>query len=79
MEKPATPEKVEKKDVGLEYINQASVQNVAGIEIPVLNAASIEIPDTKFGCSMIFVGSTRSGKTTLMNYLFKCIIYFTIF
>jgi hypothetical protein len=68
---PDTPEKVEKKDVGLEYINQASVQNVAGIQIPVLNSASIEIPDTKFGCSMIFVGSTRSGKTTLMNYLFK--------
>ena len=59
------------KQQGEEYINQANVQNVAGLQIPVLNCASIELPDNKFGCSMIFVGSTRSGKTTLLNYLFK--------
>ena len=53
------------------YMNESNIQNVAGVSLPVLNMASIELPDAKFGCSMIFVGSTRSGKTTLLNYLFK--------
>lgn len=53
------------------YIENAKVQNVCGIEIPVLNLGSLELPDPKFGCSFIVVGSTRSGKTTLLNYLFK--------
>ena len=53
------------------YMSQAVVQNVAGLTIPVLNCGSIELPDPKFGCSMLFCGSTRSGKTTLLNYLFK--------
>ena len=53
------------------YMTQSNVQNVAGIQLPVLNLQSLELPDCKFGCSMIFLGSTRSGKTTLLNYLFK--------
>ena len=53
------------------YMEQGVVQNVAGLTIPVLNVASIELPDAKFGCSFIIVGSTRSGKTTMLNYLFK--------
>jgi len=53
------------------YLEQGNVQNVAGITMPVLNVASIELPDPKFGCSFIIVGSTRSGKTTMLNYLFK--------
>jgi glutaredoxin-related protein len=53
------------------YLSQAVMQNVAGISLPILNCGSIELPDPKFGCSMIFCGSTRSGKTTLLNYLFK--------
>lgn len=28
-------------------------------------------PSDEFGCSMIFVGSTRSGKTTMLNYIFS--------
>ena len=54
-----------------EYITQGVVQNVSGIQIPVLNLASLELPDPKFGCSFIMCGSTRSGKTTLLNYLYK--------
>ena len=53
------------------YMTQSNLQNVAGINLPVLNLQSLELPDPKFGCSMIFVGSTRSGKTTLLNYIFK--------
>jgi len=53
------------------YMENAKVQNVCGLEIPVLNLGSLELPDPKFGCSFIVVGSTRSGKTTLLNYLFK--------
>ena len=54
-----------------EYITQGVMQNVGGIQIPVLNLASLELPDPKFGCSFIMCGSTRSGKTTLLNYLYK--------
>ena len=54
-----------------EYMQQSVVQNVAGLNIPVLNAGALELPDPKFGCSLLFLGSTRSGKTTLVNYFFK--------
>jgi hypothetical protein len=66
-------EKKGKKDENQtsDYIHQAVMQNVAGMNLPVLNAGSIELPDSKFGCSMIMCGSTRSGKTTLLNYFFK--------
>ena len=53
------------------YMSQGVVQNVAGIHIPVLNIGSLELPDPKFGCSFVLCGSTRSGKTTLLNYLYK--------
>ena len=53
------------------YIQEANIQNVAGITIPVLNIASIELPNPKFGVSFILCGSTRSGKTTILNYLYK--------
>jgi len=53
------------------YMSQGVVQNVNGISLPVLNIASIELPDPKFGVSVILVGSTRSGKTTILNYLYK--------
>lgn len=53
------------------YISQAVVQNVAGINIPVLNIGAIELPDPKFGVSFVLCGSTRSGKTTILNYLYK--------
>jgi hypothetical protein len=54
-----------------DYMRQAVIQNVAGIDIPVLNIGSIELPDDKFGCSFVLCGSTRSGKTTILNYLYK--------
>lgn len=54
-----------------EYMAQAVIQNVAGLSLPVLNAGALELPDPKFGCSLLFLGSTRSGKTTLVNYFFK--------
>jgi hypothetical protein len=39
---------------------------------PVQNINSVfETPNDKFGCSMMMLGSTRSGKTTLLNYIFK--------
>ena len=53
------------------YISQAIVQNVGGIQLPVLNIGSIELPDPKFGVSFVLCGSTRSGKTTILNYLYK--------
>jgi len=54
-----------------DYMKQAIIQNVAGVNIPVLNVGSIELPDPKFGCSFILCGTTRSGKTTMLNYLYK--------
>lgn len=56
---------------GNQYMKDSKMSNVCGLPIPVLNVASLEIPDQKNGCSFILVGSTRSGKTTLLNYLFK--------
>ena len=56
---------------GGNYISQAVTQNVAGIPLPVLNIGSIELPDPKFGVSFVLCGSTRSGKTTILNYLYK--------
>ena len=53
------------------YISQAVIQNVAGIKLPILNIGSIELPDPKFGVSFVLCGSTRSGKTTILNYLYK--------
>ena len=53
------------------YMSQAVPSVVNGFPIQVLNVASIELPDPKFGVSFILCGSTRSGKTTMLNYLFK--------
>ena len=54
-----------------DYMTQAVPSMVNGFAIPVLNAGSIELPDPKFGVSFILCGSTRSGKTTMLNYLYK--------
>jgi hypothetical protein len=31
----------------------------------------LRLPDRKFGCSMLFCGSTRSGKSTAIDYIYK--------
>jgi len=54
-----------------DYIREANIQRVGGVVIPVLNIASIELPNPKFGVSFVLCGSTRSGKTTILNYLYK--------
>lgn len=41
-----------------------------GREIPFKNINSLELPPDKFGCSIVMYGATRSGKTTLLNYLY---------
>jgi len=64
------PRKREVNQTG-SYMSQGVVQNIAGIHLPVLNIGSIELPDSKFGCSFVLCGSTRSGKTTILNYLYK--------
>ena len=38
--------------------------------IPLQNIDTLLFPDTKFGCSFLLLGSTRSGKSTLINYLY---------
>lgn len=35
------------------------------------NIDTLNLPDDSTGCSIVMIGSTRSGKTTLLNYLFK--------
>lgn len=44
-------------------------------QIPTQNIDTLQIPDPKFGMSIILIGSTRSGKSTLIDYLYKK--YFT--
>jgi len=38
--------------------------------IPLKNIEELHFPDDKFGVSFLLVGSTRSGKTTMLNYLY---------
>lgn len=42
-----------------------------GRELPLRDIRTLELPDDKFGCSIVLIGSTRSGKTTILNYLYK--------
>lgn len=37
--------------------------------IPLQNIDTLQFPDPKFGCSFLLLGSTRSGKSTLINYI----------
>ena len=53
------------------YMSESVASVVNGFPIKVLNVGSIELPDPKFGVSFILCGSTRSGKTTMLNYLYK--------
>jgi GTPase SAR1 family protein len=39
--------------------------------IPLMNIDELTVPDGKFGKSFLLCGSTRSGKTTMMNYLYE--------
>ena len=39
--------------------------------IPLQNIETLQVPDSKFGMSFLLLGSTRSGKSTLVNYLFE--------
>ena len=32
---------------------------------------SLDLPDRKFGCSLLLCGSSRSGKSTAIDYIFK--------
>ena len=38
--------------------------------IPLQNIDTLQFPDPKFGCSFLLLGSTRSGKSTLINYIY---------
>jgi len=42
-----------------------------GRDLELKNIETLEIPPDTFGCSIVMIGSTRSGKTTLLNYLYK--------
>ena len=42
----------------------------ADVKIPT-EPFHIDLPDTLFGVSILFLGSTRSGKTTLQNYIWE--------
>jgi hypothetical protein len=39
--------------------------------IPIKNIEDLQVPDGKFGFSVMLCGSTRSGKTTMMNFLYN--------
>ena len=39
--------------------------------INVKNIECLQVPDNKFGFSILLCGSTRSGKTTMMNFLYN--------
>ena len=39
--------------------------------IPLKNIEDLNVPDGKFGKSFLLCGSTRSGKTTMLNFLYE--------
>jgi hypothetical protein len=40
------------------------------LNIPIKNIDDLQVPDRKFGMSMLLCASTRAGKTTMLNYLY---------
>ena len=44
---------------------------ITKFELPFRNIQSLELPPNQFGCSIVMYGATRSGKTTLLNYLYE--------
>lgn len=46
------------------------IVNSTPATIPLQNIDTLLFPDAKFGCSFLLLGSTRSGKSTLINYIF---------
>lgn len=60
---PARPKKAEKEE--------GSSGAAPAAPIPLQNIDTLQVPDAKFGMSFLLLGSTRSGKSTLVNYLFK--------
>lgn len=54
-----------------DYMSESKEVTILGYTIPVLNIGMLELPSDKFGVSILLCGSTRSGKTTFVNYLFK--------
>lgn len=41
------------------------------MNIPIKNIDELQVPDNKFGFSILLCASTRAGKTSLMNYLYS--------
>ena len=39
-------------------------------EIPIKNMDDLQVPDRKFGFSILLCASTRAGKTTMLNFLY---------
>ncbi len=39
--------------------------------IPIKNIEEMQVPDRKFGFSILLCASTRAGKTTMLNFLFE--------
>lgn len=39
--------------------------------IPIRNIETLQVPDGKFGFSMLLCASTRAGKTTMLNHLYN--------
>ena len=44
--------------------------DVTTTDIPLMNIEELIVPNGKFGFSFLLCGSTRSGKTTMLNYLY---------
>jgi hypothetical protein len=51
-------------------VAQPSLVPTQSTPIPTQNIDTLQVPDPKFGMSFLLLGSTRSGKSTLINYLF---------
>lgn len=58
-------------DASVSLGGQALTLSQKGRDFPMRNIDDLCLPDDKFGVSIVMIGSTRSGKTTILNYLYQ--------
>ena len=74
--KVAVVESESESDSGssVEILPKGQKKAIVGLEtkfeLPFRNIQMLELPPKEFGCSIVMYGATRSGKTTLLNYLY---------
>ena len=69
---PFVPPEPEEDDMYVPHSsNQALISSLPQKELFERKEFKLDLPDNKFGVSFLLLGSTRSGKSTLMNHIYE--------